>query len=77
MGANWTVLLNDTLRPLNSVDFVDTNVGLAVGESGLILKTTDGEKTGANKRAAPSVTWNQSFSLIIIQVGQLEKEVQL
>ena len=40
-GANWTTRTSGTTERLNGVFFIDLNTGVAVGNDGLILRTTD------------------------------------
>lgn len=40
-GANWTARTSGTTKQLNGVFFTDMNTGIAVGNDGLILRTTD------------------------------------
>ncbi|RPI66916.1 MAG: hypothetical protein EHM47_15740, partial [Ignavibacteriales bacterium] len=40
--AQWYQQNSGTTKNLNAVQFIDTNNGFAVGDSGIIIKTTDG-----------------------------------
>jgi len=42
---------------INSVDMLDNNIGWAVGDNGVILKTTDGGNNWVSKEAPVSVSW--------------------
>jgi photosystem II stability/assembly factor-like uncharacterized protein len=44
-AQNWNQIPSNTLNNLNAIDFPSTNVGYIVGDSSLILKTTDGGQT--------------------------------
>jgi len=46
--TDWILLDSGTVQNLNSVDFFDANIGLVVGQSGTILKTTNGGETWDN-----------------------------
>jgi photosystem II stability/assembly factor-like uncharacterized protein len=54
--AQWYQQTSGTTANLNSVHFIDANIGWAVGDSGIIIKTTNGGVTwvkkvsGTNKR---------------------------
>jgi hypothetical protein len=43
--GKWVVIESGTTRDLDDVDFVDRDHGWAVGDSGTVLKTTDGGST--------------------------------
>ncbi len=43
--TDWILLDSGTTQNLNSVDFFDGNIGLVVGDNGLILRTTNGGDT--------------------------------
>jgi len=44
-GLNWTPQTSGTTKNLRSIDFVDANIGYAIGAAGTILGTTDGGNT--------------------------------
>ena len=46
-GETWTqkVVSSQTDNNLNDVDFLDSNIGVAVGDGGTILQTADGGET--------------------------------
>ena len=46
--TSWTVMNSGTIENLNSIDFLDDNNGLVVGDNGLILKTVDGGSSWEN-----------------------------
>ncbi|NQV18159.1 MAG: right-handed parallel beta-helix repeat-containing protein [Armatimonadetes bacterium] len=56
--TNWILLDSGTAQNLNSVDFFDGNIGLVVGESGTILKTTNGGETWDNVTSGTSNNLN-------------------
>lgn len=41
-GAQWTKIPSGTSRSLNDLHFVHAHTGYCVGDSGTVLKTTDG-----------------------------------
>ena len=45
MGSTWTPQSSGTTKNLWSINFVDANTGYAVGEHGIIIKTTNGGNT--------------------------------
>lgn len=51
-GIEWTSQYNGSISNwyLTSVYFIDENIGYVVGDSGTILKTTNGGTTGINER---------------------------
>ena len=68
-GATWTEQgagLNDRL---NAVDFVDSRVGWAVGDSGAILKTVDGGATWARQQSGQPYLPLLDVDFIDAQVG--------
>jgi Uncharacterized protein related to plant photosystem II stability/assembly factor len=48
-SLNWTNLTSGTTLALKRIVFVDKNTGFAIGDSGLILKTTDAGTTWTKK----------------------------
>ncbi len=57
----WSVLYDDTNKYLNSVDFINENIGYAVGNNGLILKTTDGGKNWENQPSGTDCNLNAVY----------------
>lgn len=47
-GSSWTTVLDENGTTLNSIFFINQNIGWTVGDSGCLLKTTDG-----------GTSWNQ------------------
>jgi len=62
-AQNWQPLTSGTKNDLNSVYFVDANIGFAVGDYGTILKTNDG---GINWIAQSSNTRNKLTSVYFV-----------
>src|SRR5436309_10120930 len=67
-GQNhWIMLDRPTSRNLNKVCFIDTALGWVAGESGTILKTTNGglswlsQSSGISNEILNLFMWNQSF----------------
>ncbi len=58
-GASWTTLNSGTIARLNAVHMLDAITGYAVGQSGKIIKTTD----GANWTAQTSPIASEFFSV--------------
>lgn len=56
--SDWNVLNSGTKTALYSCDFLDENTGMAVGENGLILKTTNGGVTWDSLDAGITTTLN-------------------
>ncbi len=52
--TDWILLDSGTTQNLNSVYFFDANIGLIVGDNGLILRTTNGGETWDNITSATS-----------------------
>ncbi len=70
--SDWFLLQSGSNEALYGVDFFDENIGIVVGDNGIILKTTDGGNTWEQKDAGVTVSLN-SVSFIdkdnIIIVG--------
>lgn len=64
-GSTWSLLRPDTVagnRSIYEADFVNDNVGYAVGTSGLAMKTTDGGATWSQLNTGLTVTfWYVDF----------------
>ena len=45
-GETWNVINSKSTSGLNAVHFIDENIGLVIGENGIVLKTTTGGITG-------------------------------
>ncbi len=69
MGGGWSTLLPQPQgQCLNSVDFVDTSTGWAVGNAGTILRSDDGGRTWTSQ-PAPTAFDVQAVSFINDQLG--------
>ena len=70
--TNWSVLQSGTTVSLYGVDFLDKNIGIAVGDSGTILRTSDGGSTWERLNSGVNLALN-SVSYIdtrnIVAVG--------
>lgn len=53
--GQWVIQNSGTKKNLNSVFFTDVNTGYAVGDSGIILKTTNGGEV--SKLIAVWICW--------------------
>lgn len=62
-GINWTQQVSGTNSILYSVDFVDENIGFAVGTSYNVTKTTDGGITWGQNSAFPYLTEELKLNL--------------
>jgi len=56
-AADWVAQTSGTTSSLNSIDMYDTGLGLAVGDSGVILKTTNGGQSWVSKGSVVN-NWN-------------------
>ena len=75
-NAAFTEVTSGTTNPLHSVDFIDQSNGVAVGDSGTILITTDGGTTWAAKPSGTNlslkaVTWYQADTLYATGANQI------
>jgi photosystem II stability/assembly factor-like uncharacterized protein len=56
--AQWVQLNSGVQNNLHSIDFVSANVGLVVGDSGVILKTLDGQTWSMLNSATTNDLWS-------------------
>jgi photosystem II stability/assembly factor-like uncharacterized protein len=63
-NAQWTAQASGTTNDLYSINFVDSNLGFAVGERGTILKTTDGGTNWIRQNSGS--TTNVFFSVFFV-----------
>jgi photosystem II stability/assembly factor-like uncharacterized protein len=66
IGANaqtWNQIPTGTTKNLNAIDFPTADVGYIVGDSSLILTTTNGGQTWTEV-AIVSIPWNASYSIV-------------
>ena len=73
--TDWILLDSGTTQNLNSVDFFDSNIGLVVGDNGLILRTTNGGETWDNVTSGTSnnlngVSFVNADTAVIVGDGQ-------
>ena len=66
-GENWSTQFGEIGWPLTAVHFINQNIGLTVGEAGIILKTTDGGNiwtslTKGNYSNRQSILYSVHFS---------------
>lgn len=59
--AQWMPLNSGTTKTLLSVDFIDVNTGYAVGDSGTIIKTSDGGENWCLQNSGTSVRLRSVF----------------
>ncbi len=59
--AQWIPLNSGTTKTLWSVDFIDVNTGYAVGDSGTIIKTSDGGENWCLQNSGTSVILRSVF----------------
>ncbi|MGD1846866.1 MAG: YCF48-related protein [Salibacteraceae bacterium] len=61
-GNSWTNVASITGSPITAIQFVNTNLGFAVGTNGLIAKTTDGGNTWSSQNYTnPNSGNNEDF----------------
>lgn len=60
-SASWVAQTSNTTNNLKSIDFPDANTGFAVGESGRIVKTSDGGTTWTATTAGANHFYSTSF----------------
>ena len=65
---NWNIQNSGAVTSLSSVYFIDNHTGWAVGDSGTILKTTDGGNTW-NKQNAKTTNYLSSVCFVDFQTG--------
>lgn len=58
LGATWVVQNSNSIATLNSIDFVDTQRGWAVGTTGALLRTEDSGATWVPAVSSTTVTIN-------------------
>jgi photosystem II stability/assembly factor-like uncharacterized protein len=63
--SGWTIQNSGTTKNLKSVHFVTKNIGFTVGDSGTILKTTNGGKNWAVRSSSTSENLNNVYFLNI------------
>lgn len=61
LPAQWIKINTGTTSSLTSIHFADQNAGYAVGEAGVILKSTNGGETWQNVSAPGSTNFNDVF----------------
>jgi photosystem II stability/assembly factor-like uncharacterized protein len=70
IGQGWDLRGGGTTLNLNSVSFVSANVGTAVGDSGIILRTSDGgvtwqtQSSGTQRRLLAVSFYNEQYGYI-------------
>jgi photosystem II stability/assembly factor-like uncharacterized protein len=68
MGMSWNTLFTDTTE-VNSVYFINSNVGFAVGDKGALLKTTNGGGAWTKSLIDPDTVFLHDIKFINSNVG--------
>jgi|GEM_PF-3243737 len=58
-GSSWETQNTGTIKYIKSIQFLDDNIGYAVGQKGLLISTTDGGKTWLNKSFSETYDLNK------------------
>src|SRR5690606_6102747 len=68
-GENWTEMSVPTDNLLNSIAFKDSLTGFAVGDNGIVVKTTNGGNTWIQTTIGSSFWWFKEVQFISESTG--------